>query len=61
MKENGSKTHEKAKGSRDILIETHIMDNSNMAEHMAKGSIPGIMVKFMMASGTKGLNKDMEY
>lgn len=46
---------------KDILIKMFIMEISLMERLMAREFIYGLMEKFMMASGRKDLNMDMDY
>lgn len=46
---------------RDILTETHTMEDSNGAKLTIRESTHGSMERFMMASGTRDSNTAMEY
>lgn len=59
MRAFGSMISEMEKALKGILMETHTLASSSMVGLMVKVSIPGQMVKFMMVSGIKGLNKVM--
>ena len=60
-KDSGTEILGTEKASRDILMETLILDNSDTEKLMAKEFIPGKMERYTMVSGIRDSNKVMEY